>query len=141
MNVLVIYDSKSGNTEKMAHAIAEGAASEGAEVIVKKIGEPFPLTKLVETDVVVLGSPVIYADLFINDITQVLNLFLKLFLHSPGSVPAIAAEYGRLAILRVHLRVLDEPLKVIHEAPHPVCDIRVDARRTKSHSVRFRHHG
>ena len=63
MKFLVIYDSKSGNTEKMARAIAEGAASvEGVEAEVKKIGEPFPLTVPAEADVVVFGSPVIYAD-------------------------------------------------------------------------------
>lgn len=64
MKVFVIYDSKSGNTEKMAHSVAEGAASvEGVEVEVKKIGEPFPLTKLAEADAVAFGSPVIYADI------------------------------------------------------------------------------
>jgi len=63
MKVLVIYDSLSGNTEKMARAIAEGAASvEGVEAEVKKIGEPFPLTVLAEADAVAFGSPVIYAD-------------------------------------------------------------------------------
>lgn len=70
--MLVIYDSKSGNTEKMAHAIAEGAASQGAEVSVKKIGEPFPLTQLFEADMVVLGSPVIYAD-----VSSEMNSFLE----------------------------------------------------------------
>lgn len=63
MKVLVIYDSKGGNTEKMAHAIAKGAASvEGVEAEVKKIGEPFPLSKLAEANVVAFGSPVIYAN-------------------------------------------------------------------------------
>jgi len=63
VKVLVIYDSKSGNTEKMAWAIAEGAASvEGVEAEVKKIGESFPLAALAEADLVAFGSPVIYAD-------------------------------------------------------------------------------
>jgi flavorubredoxin len=63
MKVLVIYDSKGGNTEKMAQAIAQGAASvEGVETEAKKIGEPFPLTMLAEADAVAFGSPVIYAD-------------------------------------------------------------------------------
>jgi flavodoxin I len=62
MKVLVIYDSKTGNTEKMANAIVEGAKEAGAEVTVKKIGEPFPLTLLSENDGVVFGSPTRYAD-------------------------------------------------------------------------------
>ena len=62
MKVLVVYDSKTGNTQKMAEAIAEGAKEAGAEVAVKKIGEPFPLTLLAEYDGVAFGSPTRYAD-------------------------------------------------------------------------------
>jgi len=62
MKIVVIYDSKTGNTETMAKAIAEGA-SDHAEVEVKKIGEPFPLTIMAEADGVVFGSPVYYADI------------------------------------------------------------------------------
>ena len=62
MKIVVIYDSKTGNTEKMARAVAEGA-SEHAEVEVKKIGEPFPLTIMAEADGVAFGSPVHYADI------------------------------------------------------------------------------
>ena len=42
MKVLIIYDSKTGNTEKMATAIVEGAKETGAEVTIKKIGIPSP---------------------------------------------------------------------------------------------------
>ena len=65
MKIIVIYDSKTGNTEKMAKAIAEGAGSV-ADVLVKKIGEAFPLTKLAEVDGVIFGSPVYYADISNN---------------------------------------------------------------------------
>ncbi|MBN2335053.1 FprA family A-type flavoprotein [Candidatus Bathyarchaeota archaeon] len=62
MKIVVIYDSKGGNTEKMAKAIAEGA-SKAADVEVKKIGEAFPLTIMADADGVVFGSPVYYADI------------------------------------------------------------------------------
>jgi flavorubredoxin len=62
MKIVVIYDSKSGNTEKMAQAIADGA-SELADVERKKIGEPFPLTIMADADGVIFGSPVYYADI------------------------------------------------------------------------------
>ncbi len=62
MKILIIYDSKTGNTEKMASAILEGAKEAGAEVTMKKIGEPFPLSLLEESDGVVFGSPTRYAD-------------------------------------------------------------------------------
>lgn len=73
MKVLVVYDSLGGNTEKMACAIAAGASSiEGVEAEVKKIGEPFPLTALAESTMVVFGSPVIY-----SKVTDGLMSFLK----------------------------------------------------------------
>ena len=81
LKVLVIYDSKGGNTGKIAQAIAEGAASvEGVEAEVKKIGEPFPLTDLAEADLVALGSPVIYAD-----VTDEMRSFLE---HVKGYIDA-----------------------------------------------------
>jgi len=62
MKVLVVYDSLGGNTEKMAFAIAAGASSfEGVEAEAIQIGEPFPLAALVESTMVVFGSPVIYS--------------------------------------------------------------------------------
>ena len=65
MKIVVIYDSRTGNTEKMARAIAEGARAH-AEVEIKKIGEAFPLTILAEADGVIIGSPVYYADISNN---------------------------------------------------------------------------
>ncbi len=54
MKVVVVYDSQTGNTEKMAKAIAKGAGSV-VGVDIKKIGEPFPLTVLAEADGVFYG--------------------------------------------------------------------------------------
>lgn len=62
MKIMVIYDSVTGNTEKMANAVAEGAASGGASVEVKKIGEPFPLSSLGDADGALFGSPCNYAN-------------------------------------------------------------------------------
>jgi len=36
---LVVYDSKTGNTEKMAIAIAQGMGGGGLEVKVKRVGD------------------------------------------------------------------------------------------------------
>ncbi len=65
LKIVIIYDSKTGNTEKMAKAIAEGA-SDHAEVEVKKIGEAFPLIIMADADGVIFGSPVYYADISNN---------------------------------------------------------------------------
>jgi multimeric flavodoxin WrbA len=59
--VVIIYDSKSGNTETMAKSIAEGAkAVNGVEVLLKKLGEPFSLRILEDADALILGSPARY---------------------------------------------------------------------------------
>ena len=71
MKIVIVYDSMSGNTEKMAKAIAEGAGSAGADVDVKKIGEPFPISVLEEADGVAFGSPCIY-----GNVTEAMRGFL-----------------------------------------------------------------
>lgn len=56
-NVLVLYDSASGNTEKMAMLVAEGARSiEGVEVRVRKVDEA-TAEDVVWCDGLAVGSP------------------------------------------------------------------------------------
>ena len=96
MKIVVIYDSKTGNTEKMARAIAEGA-SENAEVEVKKIGEAFPLTLLADANGVIFGSPVYYADIsnnmkdFLTHIETYITAKKKKINHMPA---AVFGSYG-----------------------------------------------
>jgi len=61
--IVIVYDSNTGNTQKMAESIADGARSiSGVDVILKKIGKPFSLSVLlVDADAVILGSPAHYA--------------------------------------------------------------------------------
>lgn len=59
MKVLIVYDSRSGNTEKMAHAVAEGADITGVEVEVKKVDDA-SVDDLPGVDGLILGSPVYY---------------------------------------------------------------------------------
>lgn len=70
--VIVIFDSQTGFTAKIADVVAEGARSVGAKVEVFQIGSPFSITKLAKADVIILGSPVIY-----GDITRDMKLFLE----------------------------------------------------------------
>ncbi len=61
--IVIIYDSKSGNTEKMAKAVEEGATSvKGVDVELHKVGTRFPVSSLDKTDAIVLGSPTIYGN-------------------------------------------------------------------------------
>ena len=59
MKVLIVYDSKSGNTEAMAHAVSEGVEDEGIDVEVKRVDEA-SIDDLPMVDGVILGSPVYY---------------------------------------------------------------------------------
>lgn len=59
---LVVYDSKTGNTEKMAMAISQGMEQGGLKVKVKKT-ENASLSDLIDADAIVLGSPVYFSNM------------------------------------------------------------------------------
>ena len=55
--ILIVYHSQTGNTQKMAHAVADGATSiEGVEVILKKAVDA-TLDDLLTADGLALGTP------------------------------------------------------------------------------------
>jgi len=57
--VLILYYSKSGNTEEMAKAIEEGARSEGVKAVRKKVRSA-TLQDLLTADGIIVGSPTYY---------------------------------------------------------------------------------
>jgi NAD(P)H dehydrogenase (quinone) len=62
-NVLVAYHSVTGNTEKMAQGVAEGAkAVPGANVVLKRVGE-VAADDLLSSDAVIVGSPVYFGNM------------------------------------------------------------------------------
>jgi len=56
VRILVIYDSWTGNVEKMAHAVAEGAREAGAEVKVVKVDD-VNVDEVPEYDGYAFGTP------------------------------------------------------------------------------------
>ena len=63
VKVLVVYDSKTGNTEKMAFAVAKGAEEvSGVEVAVKKVKKTSP-SDLLGADAIVMGSPTYFGQM------------------------------------------------------------------------------
>jgi NAD(P)H dehydrogenase (quinone) len=61
--ILIVYDSKTGNTEKMAVAVAEGAKQAGGvEVAVKKVDRT-SLEDLLNADGIIIGSPTYYGQM------------------------------------------------------------------------------
>ncbi len=57
--VLILYYSKTGNTEEMARAVEEGVKGEGLKVIRKKVARANP-KELLQVEGIILGSPTYY---------------------------------------------------------------------------------
>ena len=63
VKVLVAYHSLSGNTERMAEAVADGVKSvTGTEVLLKRVGK-VTADDLFSADAVVIGSPVYWSNM------------------------------------------------------------------------------
>ena len=61
--ILVVYDSKTGHTEKMAFAVAEGAKQmSGVDIVVKKVDET-DIDDLLSVDGIIMGSPTYYGQM------------------------------------------------------------------------------
>lgn len=61
-NMLIVYDSGTGNTEKMALAVAEGVKKVTTAVTVKKADET-TMEDLLEADGIIIGSPTYYGQM------------------------------------------------------------------------------
>jgi NAD(P)H dehydrogenase (quinone) len=63
VRILIAYHSRTGNTEKMAAAVKEGAASvTGVEIVLRKVDQVTP-DDIVKADGIVLGTPVEWGNL------------------------------------------------------------------------------
>jgi len=61
--ILIVYDSKTGHTEKMAFAVAEGANQvNGVDVHVKKVNQT-TIEDLLSVDGIIMGSPTYYGQM------------------------------------------------------------------------------
>lgn len=57
--ILVVYDSATGNTERMAELVAEGAREADAEVVLKTV-EQTDVDELLDYDGIIAGTPTYY---------------------------------------------------------------------------------
>lgn len=91
MKLLIIYDSQTGNTEKMAEAVAEGARSvAGVEVSLKYYARP---EELAEAAALILGSPTYYHEMTMP-IKQIMEQASKADVQLQGKVGAAFGSYG-----------------------------------------------
>lgn len=59
MNVLIIFDSSTGNTEKMAHAVEEGVKKAGVQTQLRHVDKA-SVDEMPHYQGIILGSPVYY---------------------------------------------------------------------------------
>jgi NAD(P)H dehydrogenase (quinone) len=86
VHILIVYHSRTGNTEKMAAAVKEGAASvPGVEIVLRKVDE-VTSDEILKADGIILGTPVEWGSLSVE---------AKRFLDRVGEVLGKAgATYG-----------------------------------------------
>lgn len=94
--ILVVYDSKTGNTEKMASAIARGARQvRGVKVDVKRV-EKTALEDLQAADGIILGSPTYYGDMS-GKLKEFIDKSVKIHGKLEGKVGAAFTSSGGTA--------------------------------------------
>ena len=92
--VLIIYQSKTGNTAAMAEAVEEGVKNEGVDVIRKKIEET-SLNDLLEPDGIIIGSPTYFAATT-AEVKRLMDDSIKHFKKLEGKVGAAFVSCGDL---------------------------------------------
>jgi NAD(P)H dehydrogenase (quinone) len=92
--VLIVYYSRSGNTEEMAKAVEEGIKSEGVRAIRKKVNRT-TLKDLQKADGIILGSPNYYGTMA-SELKAFLDRSVQLHGKLEGKVGAAFASGGGL---------------------------------------------
>ena len=92
--VLVVYYSRSGNTEAMAKLVAEGVESEGVEIECKKV-EDTTIDDLLTVDGIVIGSPTYYGTMA-AEIKKLLDDSVKYHGKLEGKVGAAFSSSGAM---------------------------------------------
>jgi flavodoxin I len=91
LNLLIVYYSQTGNTEKMAKAVEEGTKSVvGVNVELKYFVRP---EELAEADAIILGMPTYYHDIGI-DMKNLLETASKEKIDLKGKLGAAFGSYG-----------------------------------------------
>lgn len=96
LQILVIYDSKTGNTENMAFAVAEGVREvEGVDVLVKRVDKATN-EDLLKADGIIVGSPTYYGQMS-NKIKAMFDESVKIHGKLEGTVGAAFTSSGGVA--------------------------------------------
>lgn len=89
--LLIVYDSQTGNTEKMAEAVVEGAKSvPGIDVALKYHVRP---EELEEANAIIFGSPTYHHDMTLP-IKHILEEAAKTNVNLQNKIGAVFGSYG-----------------------------------------------
>ncbi|MBW1713929.1 MAG: flavodoxin family protein [Deltaproteobacteria bacterium] len=92
--ILIVYQSKTGHTAAMAEAVEAGVASQGVEVIRKKIEEA-GVDDLPGADGIIIGTPTYFGSVT-ADIKRLIDKSIKYHKKLEGKVGAAFASAGAL---------------------------------------------
>ncbi len=129
--VLILYYSRSGNTEKMAKAIAEAMKSSAVNVTIEDAGK-FEISSLPNYDSIILGSPTYFS----NVAWQVKKVIDESIVHYSGGklkgkVAGIFTSAGTSSNGKDCLKMLDVALGFHHKMKVVQGIIRVDGESDK----------
>jgi NAD(P)H dehydrogenase (quinone) len=93
--VLVCYYSRTGNTEKMAHKIAEVMEKENLEVVLKRV-EDTAASELLDYQGLIIGSPTYYGTMA-WEVKKLLDESVKYHTKLKGRVGGAFTSSGNLA--------------------------------------------
>jgi NAD(P)H dehydrogenase (quinone) len=95
MKILVVYDSKTGHTEKMAQAVAKDAESAGAQVLLKR-AENVKLQEFLDADGIIMGSPTYFGQMS-SKLKHIIDDSIQLHTRLTGKVGAAFTNSGGTA--------------------------------------------
>ncbi|NLB60406.1 MAG: flavodoxin family protein [Lentisphaerae bacterium] len=93
--ILIVYYSRSGNTQRMAELVAEGVRQGGAAARVQAV-EQVALAELLEVDGLILGSPTYYGSMA-AEIKRFIDESVKLHGRLVGKIGGAFSSSGSLA--------------------------------------------
>jgi NAD(P)H dehydrogenase (quinone) len=140
-NVLILYYSGSGNTQKVAKAIAEAMRSSGMNVTIEEAGK-FDASRLPNYDSIVLGSPTYFS----NMAWQVKKVIDESIVHYGGArlkgkVGGIFTSAGTMKDGRDCLKMLEVALGYHHGMKVVEGFLRVDGETEKEVEKRCQEYG
>ena len=96
VKILIIFDSRSGNTEKMAWAVADGVKQvRGVDIEVKKADQA-SLGDLLNADGIIMGSPTYYGQMSAK-LKDLIDLSTEIHGELEGKVGAAFTSSGGIA--------------------------------------------